>query len=133
MTELEIINIASKNIDKLENTREYNSCKLSYDSVISTTKAFVFNFNNLSQEEKVLFKSLHIYIKQLQKCMDSLKSQQVEKSEVKSKRSLISKIDKIENTEAPPILILEEVKENIVLNQEKKTKSKRKPVTINKS
>ena len=144
MTEQEITEVASKTVDKVDHTREYNCCKHSYDSLITTTKAFVFNFNNLSQEEKASFKSLQTYIKQLQKCMDTLKPQQTPRTvkktekteetketketkettiEVKPKRST-SKTPKSEKTEASPTAILvEETKTITEPVEEKKTKT----------
>ena len=76
----------SKNVDKVEHTREFTCCKHSYESLITTTKAFVLSFNNLYQEEKASFKSLHAYVKQLQKCMDSLKTQQTQQTQKSVKK-----------------------------------------------
>lgn len=144
--------VASKTVDKVDHTKEYNCCKHSYDSLIATTKAFVFNFNNLTPEEKVSFKSLHTYIKQLQKCMDVLKPQQTlksskkteetnENSEVKVKRST-SRTQKTQNTEksenavktektevSPTAILVEETKTVSEPVEEKKTKTttKRNP------
>jgi hypothetical protein len=41
---------------------------------MASTKSFVNNFNNLSQEEKLEFKSLNNYVKQLEKCMATLRN-----------------------------------------------------------
>lgn len=141
MTEQEINEVALKTVDKVEHTREYNCCKHSYESLITTTKAFVFNFNNLSQEEKASFKSLQTYIKQLQKCMDTLKPQQTPRlvkktdktektdevkettTEVKTKRS-VSKTSKQENKEESPTAVLVEETKNITEPvEDKKTKT----------
>ena len=136
------IEVITKNLDKTEHTKEYICCKYSYESLITTTKAFVFNFNNLSQEEKTSFKSLHTYVKQLQKCMDTLKAQQqtprsvrktnktektneVEETttEVKTKRS-VSKTPKQENKEElPTVVFVEETKNIIEQVEDKKTKT----------
>ena len=101
MTEQKNNEIVSNNVVKVEHSREYNCCKHSYESLITTTKAFVFNFNNLTQEEKILFKSLQTYIKQLQKCIDTLKPQQRQKTvknieEVKEIKEIKETIDTTE-------------------------------------
>jgi hypothetical protein len=62
------------NTPKPERSYNYVTCRLSYDCLISSTKSFVNNFNNLTQEEKSEFKSLNNYIKQLDKCMISLRN-----------------------------------------------------------
>lgn len=49
-------------------------CRLSYDCLLSATKGFVHNFSNLTTEEKLEYKSLANYVKQLEKCVAVYKS-----------------------------------------------------------
>lgn len=60
--------------------------RLSYDCVISSIKAFVNNFNNITEEEKKEYKSMQTHIKSLDKCMSVLKP-----NLMPSKRSVKSK------------------------------------------
>ena len=55
--------------EKQEHSKDYNICKLSYDCLMASTKSFVQNFNNLTVEEKIEFKCMGNYVKQLEKCM----------------------------------------------------------------
>lgn len=54
-----------------ERSANYAVCKLSYECLLSATKSFVHNYANLSDEEKLEFKSLSTYVKQLEKCLPS--------------------------------------------------------------
>ena len=56
-------------IPKVERSAAYVVSRLSYDTLISSTKMFVHNFNVLTEEEKAEFKSLATYVKQLEKCL----------------------------------------------------------------
>ena len=66
------------NTPKVERSANYVVSRLSYDSLISATKLFVHNFNSLSEEEKLEFKSLTTYVKQLEKCLPP-KNKQISK------------------------------------------------------
>jgi hypothetical protein len=52
-----------------ERSLNNTTCRLSYDCLISATKSFVHNFSNLTTEEKLEYKSLTNYVKQLDKCV----------------------------------------------------------------
>ena len=56
---------------KPERSVNYVTSRLSYECLISSTKSFVHNFANLTSEEKMEFKSLATYVKQLEKCLPS--------------------------------------------------------------
>lgn len=56
-------------IQKTERSANYVVSRLSYDTLISSTKMFVHNYNVLTEEEKSEFKSLATYVKQLEKCL----------------------------------------------------------------
>jgi hypothetical protein len=71
--------------DKAERSPLYVTCRLSYDSLMTSTKSFVHNFNNLSVEEKTEFKSLNNYVKQLEKCVAVVKGHSVKPQTVRSK------------------------------------------------
>ena len=62
---------------KLERSTNNTIARLSYDCLISSTKSFVSNFSNLTDDEKLEFKSLSTYIKQLEKCLPSKQSRSV--------------------------------------------------------
>jgi hypothetical protein len=68
------------NTVKSERSDKYVISRLSYDCLISSTKSFVHNFNLLSDEEKMEFKSLATYVKQLDKCLPSKQSKFMNKS-----------------------------------------------------
>ena len=57
-----------------ERSLNNTTCRLSYDCLISATKGFVHNFSNLTAEEKLEYKSLTNYVKQLEKCVAVYKS-----------------------------------------------------------
>lgn len=60
-----------QNVSKLspkEKSNTFVTCKLSYDCLLSSTKSFINNFNYLTDDEKLEFKSLATYIKLLDKC-----------------------------------------------------------------
>ena len=59
---------------KVERSVNFVNGKLSYDCLIASTKSFVHNFSNLTQEEKTEFKSLNTYIKLLDKCLSTLQN-----------------------------------------------------------
>lgn len=61
--------------EKQERSREYVNCRLSYDCLMASTKAFMNSFNVLSKEEKIEFKSLTNYVKQLEKCVAFFKAE----------------------------------------------------------
>ena len=65
-------------------SENFNSCKISYDSFISITKLFTYNFNKLTEEEKLEFKSLNNYLKQLSKCCLNKHSTKNRKENLKS-------------------------------------------------
>ena len=64
------------NTSKTDHSEKYACCRLSYDCLMASTKSFVNNFNNLTPEEKQQFKSLHNYVKQLEKCMLTIRTNQ---------------------------------------------------------
>ena len=67
---------------KPDKSTNYIVSRLSYDCLISSTKSFVHNFNSLSDEEKLEFKSLTTYVKQLEKCLPSKQNKPVQKPKV---------------------------------------------------
>jgi len=71
------------NTSKTDHSEKYACCRLSYDCLMASTKSFVNNFNNLSLEEKQQFKSLHNYVKQLEKCMLTIRNNQPKITTVK--------------------------------------------------
>ena len=71
--------IPAVNTSKQDKSANYVVTRLSYDCLISSTKSFVHNFNSLSDEEKLEFKSLATYVKQLEKCLPSKQNKQVSK------------------------------------------------------
>jgi hypothetical protein len=76
--------VSTSSAPKGDRSNTYVSCRLSYDCLMASTKSFVHNFNNLSQEEKLEFKSLNNYVKQLEKCMVTLRNNgQVKVSTIK--------------------------------------------------
>ena len=71
MTEQVQVEQTEQVISKLspkEKSASFVTCKLSYDCLLSSTKSFVHNFNQLTDDEKSEFKSLATYIKLLEKC-----------------------------------------------------------------
>jgi hypothetical protein len=64
----------TQSISRNERSKESISCRASYECLMSATKSFVLNFNNLSNEEKAEFKSLVNYVKQLHRCIEIIKS-----------------------------------------------------------
>jgi len=66
--------VTTSSAPKAERSNANVSCRLSYDCLMASTKSFVNNFNNLTPEEKLEFKSLNNYVKQLEKCMLSLRN-----------------------------------------------------------
>lgn len=60
--------------EKEERSRDYINCKLSYDCLMSSTKSFIHNFNNLTVNEKLEFRCMGNYVKQLEKCMVVIKN-----------------------------------------------------------
>ncbi len=74
----EQINTVS-NTSKPERSSNYVVSRLSYDCLISATKSFAHNFNTLTDDEKMEFKSLATYVKQLEKCLPSKQNKQVSK------------------------------------------------------
>lgn len=70
MTESEQVQV-EQIVSKLslkEKSATFVTCKLSYDCLLSSTKSFVHNFSQLTDDEKTEFKSLATYIKLLDKC-----------------------------------------------------------------
>ncbi len=59
--------VVSKQTPK-ERSAPFVTCKLSYDCLLSSTKSFVHNFSQLTDDEKTEFKSLATYVKLLDKC-----------------------------------------------------------------
>lgn len=74
----EQINTVS-NTSKPERSANYVVSRLSYDCLISATKSFAHNFNTLTDDEKMDFKSLATYVKQLEKCLPSKQNKIVSK------------------------------------------------------
>lgn len=71
MTEQVQVEQTEQVISKLspkEKSASFVTCKLSYDCLLSSSKSFVHNFNQLTDDEKSEFKSLATYIKLLEKC-----------------------------------------------------------------
>lgn len=60
--------------EKKEHSKDYVNCKLSYDCLMASTKSFIHNFNNLTINEKLEFKCMGNYVKQLEKCMLTIKN-----------------------------------------------------------
>ena len=73
---------------KTERSKENTTCRLSYECLMSSTKSFVHNFSNLTDEEKVEFKSLETYVKHLQKCIATIKNLSVKTSSTSDKTVL---------------------------------------------
>jgi hypothetical protein len=100
--------VSTSSATKNERSQNYISCRLSYDCLMSSTKSFVNNFNNLSQEERLEFKSLNTYVKQLEKCMGTLRNGGQVKS-VPIKRVTKSVSSSQETTSAAPVPVAEVV------------------------
>ena len=117
---------------KVERSALFQSTKLGYECVMSSTKSFVHNFNQLPEEEKAEFKSLNTYVKQLEKCMSSLKnSHQQRPVSVSSKRVRKEVSPK---TEVAPVQVQVQVQEQVtqvaqVAEVKQKSSKGRKPVS----
>jgi hypothetical protein len=67
----EQVNLNQNN--KVERSSANQVCRLSYDTLMSASKNFIYNFSFLTDEEKGEYKSLGNHVKQLNKCMESIK------------------------------------------------------------
>jgi hypothetical protein len=103
------------NTSKPERSANYVISRLSYDCLISSTKSFVHNFNSLSDEEKLEFKSLVTYVKQLEKCLPSKQNRQVSKP-----RRVVQIVESSVPTTVP--LVEEKVVEPVKNKNAKRTK-----------
>jgi len=106
----EQINTVS-NTSKPERSSNYVVSRLSYDCLISATKSFAHNFNTLTDDEKMEFKSLATYVKQLEKCLPSKQNKQVSKP-----KKVV-----VESTEQSPV-VEEKVVEPVPSKKTKQTK-----------
>lgn len=107
-------------IVKKVRSENFNSCKISYDSFISITKLFIYNFNKLSEEEKLEFKSLNNYLKQLSKCypnknLTKNRKINIQKSEIPSDNNIkLQEKDSIDILSSKENTILNEVKNELI-------------------
>ena len=72
---------------KAERSQTYISCRLGYECVMASTKTFVNSFNNLTMEEQLEFKSLNNYVKQLEKCMSTIRNNSKNPAKVQTVQS----------------------------------------------
>ena len=72
MSQVSETNNVSLSASPKERSQNNTTCRLSYDCLISATKSFLHNFSNLTAEEKLEYKSLTNYVKQLVRCKDAL-------------------------------------------------------------
>lgn len=139
--------------EKQERSHEYTNTRMSYDCLMSATKSFIYNFQNLSLEEKLEFKSLANHVKQLDKCMSVIREnakQNISKVNTKPKtKKTESTIETVINTieasvvespmeasnnsttEASNVEVIEAIKSDEKNTQI--TKSKKTSTKINKS
>ena len=64
---------ANQTTTKVERSAVNQSCRLSYDCLIASSKTFLHHFNLLSDEERLEYKSLGNHVKQLNKCNEVIK------------------------------------------------------------
>jgi hypothetical protein len=83
---------------KTERSAANQSCRLSYDCLMSSSKTFLHHFSLLKEEEKGEYKSLGNYVKQLSKCMDVIKKNS---NQVKRTTLLVNKVASASTVEAP--------------------------------
>jgi len=105
---------APVNTSKPDRSANYVVSRLSYDCLISSTKSFIHNFNFLSDEEKLEFKSLTTYVKQLEKCLPSKQNRQVSKP----KKVVVQLVE----SQEPLLPIEEKVVEPVQTKGNKRTK-----------
>lgn len=108
--------------EKIERSQNYTNTRLSYDCLMASTKSFVNNFNLLTTEEKVEFKSLATYVKQLEKCMIVLKNSPVKPTQRNQKEKVL-----VPETEVIEELVLESVSKSKKGSKQKKVKEEISP------
>lgn len=70
MSEQETVN---QTASKTERSASNQSCRLSYDTFIASSKNFLHHMSFLTDEEKTEYKSLANHVKQLHKCNETIK------------------------------------------------------------
>ena len=117
----------TQSLSKSERSKENTSCRASYECLMSATKSFVLNFSSLSDEEKAEFKSLVNYVKQLQKCMENIKSINSGTVHVvrKSARSLAKRSSKSSSEQSQEVKAEAEAKVEVKLEKSKRGKKEK--------
>jgi hypothetical protein len=93
---------ANQTTTKVERSAVNQSCRLSYDCLIASSKTFLHHFNLLSDEERLEYKSLGNHVKQLNKCNEVIK-----KNSSVSKRSTLKVVTE-------PVAVAEPATESVV-------------------
>jgi peptidoglycan hydrolase CwlO-like protein len=88
-------------------SENFITCKLSYDSLLSSIKLFLHNFGKLTDSEKAEYKSLTNYVKQLSKCT----VQELNKPKKNNKKIITKSSDDVEEIKEEIKEIKEEIKE----------------------
>lgn len=109
-----------ESIVKSERSKENATCRLSYECLMSSTKSFVHNFSNLTDSEKIEFKSLETYVKHLQKCITTIKNLSVQNTQP---NKVVLKVNKASKT------VETETLQNVSTDKTKKQRSNRKKVS----
>ena len=73
MSEQQTTTNQTATVVKAERSAVNQSCRLSYDCLIASSKTFLHHFLLLSDEEKAEYKSLGNHVKQLSKCNEVIK------------------------------------------------------------
>jgi phenylalanyl-tRNA synthetase alpha subunit len=107
-------------------SENFITCKLSYDSLLSSIKLFLHNFSKLSESEKAEYKSLTNYVKQLSKCT----VQELNKPKKINKKIVSKPIEEVKEEVKEEV---QEIKEEIQEIKEETKKVVRKVVPKNKS
>ena len=111
-------------------SENFITCKLSYDSLLSSIKLFLHNFSKLSESEKAEYKSLTNYVKQLSKCT----VQELNKPKKINKKIVSKPIEEVkEEVKEVKEEVKEEIKEEVQEIKEETKKVVRKVVPKNKS
>jgi len=93
---------ANQTTTKVERSAVNQSCRLSYDCLIASSKTFLHHFNLLSDEERLEYKSLGNHVKQLNKCNEVIK-----KNSSASKRTTLKVVTE-------PVAMAEPATESVV-------------------
>ncbi len=131
-------------VAKVERSQANTTCRLAYDCLVSSTKSFGHNFNLLSDEEKLEYKSLMTYVKQLTKCAESFRATRQSTTTVTPKRvakpkalavatESVAVVESVAETSAP--VVVETVTETTAATApvKKPTSSRKKVVKSEKA